>query len=183
MLDEFIWGEATRISPEAPVPIVKVKSRTFVPGGAGNVVNNIHHLGGQAFPCGVVSIDSEGSGSILRNILWVIIGKNSDGVITVDDRPTIRKTRVCVDHQQIIRIDEEDIKPLNSGVIERMLCFIETTIPLVDVILIEDYGKGVICPEILSKVSELAKEHNKIVTIDPKEDNFSLYKKCYPDSA
>src|SRR3989338_3109919 len=104
ILDEFIWGKVSRISPEAPVPVVWVESENFMPGGASNVANNIRALGGEVFLAGVVGDDSRGEA--LQGLLRKK-GVNCEGIFTDKDRPTTQKTRVIAHHQQVVRIDRE----------------------------------------------------------------------------
>ena len=174
MLDEFIWGEVSRISPEAPVPVVKVNSESSLPGGALNAANNIHSLGGGVLSCGVVGDDVYGRR--LKEVLKQR-GMSLDGVIVDSSRPTTLKTRIFARHQhQVVRVDREDGNVVAEGVIEKILTFVHEKIDLIDIILIEDYGKGVIGPRLLSEVFAIAKKHKKMISVDPKEDHFSYYK-------
>jgi len=174
MLDEFVWGEVSRISPEAPVPIVKVNSESSWPGGALNVANNIYALGGKAFSCGVIGDDVYGRR--LREVLKKR-GMNIEGVIVDNSRPTTLKTRIFARHQhQVVRVDREDGNLIADNIIEEILGFVREKVCLVDVVLIQDYGKGVICPRLLSEVFAIAGEHKKMIAVDPKEDHFSYYK-------
>jgi D-beta-D-heptose 7-phosphate kinase/D-beta-D-heptose 1-phosphate adenosyltransferase len=173
ILDEFLWGDVTRISPEAPVPVVWVKSESFMPGGAANVANNIHALGGQVYLAGVVGMDERG-----RIITEEIKKKGMDieGIIVDGERPTTLKTRVIAHHQQVVRIDKEKVDGLSDGIIDQVIDYVKEVINSVDGIIIEDYGKGVITPRLLEEVLRLAKRHRKIVTVDPKEEHFHYYK-------
>jgi len=174
MLDEFIWGEVSRISPEAPVPVVRVKSESSRPGGALNVTNNIHALGGKVLSCGVIGDDVYGQR--LREVLKNR-GMNLDGVIVDSSRPTTLKTRIFARHQhQVVRVDREDGNLIADNVIEEILTFVREKIALIDIILIEDYGKGVVGPRLLSEVFAIARKHKKMISVDPKEDHFSYYK-------
>ncbi len=174
MLDEFIWGEVTRISPEAPVPVVKVNSESSLPGGALNAANNIHALGGGVLSCGVIGDDIYGQR--LREVLKKS-GMSLDGIIVDTSRPTTLKTRIFARHQhQVVRVDREDGEPVADNVIEEILTFVREKISLIDVILIEDYGKGVIGPRLLSEIFAIAKKHKKMISVDPKEEHFSYYK-------
>ena len=174
MLDEFIWGEVTRISPEAPVPVVKVKSESSWPGGALNAANKIHALGGKVLSCGVIGDDIYGRR--LKEVLRKR-GMSIAGVIVDSSRPTTLKTRIFARHQhQVVRVDREDGRPVAEDVIEEILTFVREKIALIDIILIEDYGKGVIGPRLLSEVFAIAKKHKKMISVDPKEDHFSYYK-------
>jgi D-glycero-beta-D-manno-heptose-7-phosphate kinase len=173
ILDEFLWGDVSRISPEAPVPVVWVKSESFMPGGAANVVNNIRALGGKTYICGVVGKDERGK--ILTEELRKK-GVDVGGIFVDGDRMTTLKTRVVAHHQQVVRIDKEKMEGLAGGITARMVEYVKRIINDIDAIIIEDYGKGVISAGLLEGVMKLAKRHKKIVTVDPKEENFHYYK-------
>lgn len=173
MLDEFIWGRVSRISPEAPVPVVWTTSESLMPGGASNVAHNMQALGGNIYAAGVIGNDLKGSlliGELTRRNV------NVDGVIRDSNRPTTLKTRVIAHNQQVVRIDKELTEDIDSDSIERILSFAENIISEIDAIVIEDYGKGVIIPRLVRRLIKLAKRHKKIVTVDPKESHFNLYK-------
>ena len=173
ILDEFVWGEVSRISPEAPVPVVWVKSESFMPGGAANVANNIASLGAKAYIAGVAGNDERAG--ILKEGLTEK-GINTDGVITDDSRPTTLKTRVVAHHQQVVRIDREKIEGISAGVLDKIIDYVKSVIDEMDAIIIEDYGKGVISAKLLKEVLSIAKKKKKIITVDPKEEHFSYYK-------
>ncbi len=173
ILDEFIWGKVSRISPEAPVPVVWVDHESFMPGGASNVANNIRALGGEVSVVGIIGEDRWGT--ILRNELE---DNNIDtrGIVIDQSRPTILKTRIVAHSQQVVRVDREKIDGLDKGIINKLVDFIQEKIKEVDAVIIEDYGKGVITPALLKKVVPLAGKLGKIITVDPKENHFSYYK-------
>jgi len=173
ILDEFIWGKVSRISPEAPVPVVWVDNESFMPGGASNVANNINSLGGKAHIVGVVGNDERAG--ILKGELEHR-GVNIDGIFTDPQRPTILKTRVIAHQQQVVRIDKEKVEPLRDSSIKKIVSFIEGAIDEVDGLIVEDYGKGLITPKLLEKVIPIAKKKRKIIAVDPKEEHFSYYK-------
>lgn len=173
MLDEFIWGEVTRISPEAPVPVVWVKKESFMPGGASNTANNLRSLGADVYLVGVIGDDDRGA--ILKGELEQK-GIRTTGILTDLSRPTILKTRVVAHHQQVVRIDKELKEPLSGAMIAKILAYIEKIIRDVDAIIVEDYAKGVITPALLAKIIPLAKRHNKVISVDPKEEHFNYYK-------
>lgn len=172
ILDEFIWGKVSRISPEAPVPVVWVNSESFLPGGAANVANNIHALGAEAFVCGVIGADERG-----RILTDELRRKNIDveGIIIDNERPTTLKTRVIAHHQQVVRIDREKLDDIDDNIISQILTFVKEKVYEVDAVLIEDYGKGVIVPRLIQEIVSLAHKYKKIITVDPKENHFSLY--------
>ncbi|MFH1691401.1 MAG: D-glycero-beta-D-manno-heptose-7-phosphate kinase [Candidatus Omnitrophota bacterium] len=173
ILDEFIWGDADRISPEAPVPVVWAKSRSYLPGGASNVASNIASLGAKAVLCGVIGEDR--NGQILKEKLHEK-HVNCDGVITDPLRLTTLKTRIIAAHQQVVRLDWESVDQLLLDRAKVIIEAIEGRINEIDALIIEDYGKGLITPFLLKKVIALAKKHKKIITVDPKVEHFNYYK-------
>lgn len=173
ILDEFIWGNVSRISPEAPVPVVWVERENFMPGGASNVANNIRALGGEVFLAGVVGDDPKGE--VLQGLLRKK-GVNCDGIFADKDRPTTQKTRVIAHHQQVVRFDREVTKPVSDHTIKQISEFVSQCLPKVDAVIIEDYGKGVIVPGLVREIVQVAKKHKKVITVDPKETHFSYYR-------
>ena len=139
ILDEFIWGDVSRISPEAPVPVVWVKRESFMPGGASNVANNLRSLGAATCLAGVIGDDERGA--ILKGELEQK-GIDTSGVITDASRPTTLKTRVVAQHQQVVRIDREKTEALTDKMISRIINFTKNSIDKIDAIIIEDYGKA-----------------------------------------
>ncbi|MFH1394716.1 MAG: D-glycero-beta-D-manno-heptose-7-phosphate kinase [Candidatus Omnitrophota bacterium] len=173
LLDQFIWGEVSRISPEAPVPVVWVKRDGFMPGGACNVANNLASLGAEVSLVGIVGKDEKGG--ILKSLLEERkVG--IEGIITDQNRPTILKTRVIAHHQQVVRIDREDISHVTGKHLAFIKDYVSQNIKKFDAVIIEDYGKGIITPSLLKIVVPIAKRYNKIVAVDPKENHFSYYK-------
>lgn len=173
LLDQFIRGEVSRISPEAPVPVVWVKDEGFMPGGACNVADNLSELGAQVSLAGVIGDDEKGR--ILKSLLSSR-GISSDGVIVDKKRPTILKTRVIAHHQQVVRIDREERDNITGRYLTLMQDYVKNVIKDIDGIIIEDYGKGVVTPSLLKSVVPLARKHEKIVAVDPKENHFSYYR-------
>lgn len=173
ILDEFVWGDTSRISPEAPVPVVLVERESLMPGGAANVASNIRALGAKAYLVGAIGRDEDG-----RRLEKILKEKGVDleGVISDAQRPTTLKTRVIARHQQVVRIDREKISPLSGTVNKEIIDYIREKIEEVDGIIIEDYGKGVITPGLLKEIVPLAKRRGKIITVDPKEEHISYYK-------
>jgi D-glycero-beta-D-manno-heptose-7-phosphate kinase len=173
ILDEFVWGSVDRISPEAPVPVVNVERESFVPGGALNVANNIRTLGGSVIPCGVLGRDLRGR---LVAKLMRAEGIETEGIIYDASRPTTLKTRVIAHSQQMVRFDREVTRELDTSQRNQVLQFIEKTLPSVDIVILEDYGKGMIDPKLLTHLLKLARSEGKTVVVDPKEKHFSYYK-------
>jgi len=173
ILDEFLWGDVSRISPEAPVPVVWVKKESFMPGGASNVANNLSSLGGRVSLVGVIGDDEHGA--ILKGELEQR-GVDTSGIFVDGSRPTTLKTRVVAQHQQVVRIDKENTDHLSEQMIDKMVRHVEASIKKVDALVIEDYGKGVITPKVLSRIVPSAKRAKKIISVDPKEEHFKYYR-------
>ncbi|MFH0762817.1 MAG: D-glycero-beta-D-manno-heptose-7-phosphate kinase [Candidatus Omnitrophota bacterium] len=173
ILDEYIWGNIERISPEAPVPVVWANKRTYVPGGAANVANNIRSLGAKVSLAGVTG-EYKDSDILLSELKKREI--NTRGIFSERGRHTTRKTRIIAGHQQVVRVDWEHTHPLSAQLNRRMIRFIEKHIDSFDGIIIEDYGKGVINMQLLSDLIRLARASKKIITVDPKEEHFQYYR-------
>ncbi len=173
VLDEYVWGSVSRISPEAPVPVVNVKKETFLPGGSLNVANNIRTLGGGVYPCGILGRDLEGR-MLFRRMRSM--GIERGGIILDPSRPTTIKTRVIAHSQQVVRVDYEKLEPISRRDAQKIMQFIRKKIREIDAVVVEDYGKGVIEPLLLKPLLQLAKKYKKPVIVDPKEKHFELYK-------
>ncbi len=172
MLDSYIWGSVERISPEAPVPVVNVRKKDFRLGGAANVALNISSLGATPILCALVGNDEDGRKLIQR------LNENSmstDGLVISNDRPTTVKTRVIASHQHVVRVDEESDREANDAEVKLLMERIEKFLPQCNVIIFEDYDKGAISAEIISKTVELAQKNNKPTIVDPKKRNFLSY--------
>jgi len=172
ILDEYIWGEVQRISPEAPVPVVWAKKRTFVPGGAANVANNISALDAQVWLLGVTGSDK--NSEILRSELKKR-GINTRAIFTEPRRHTTVKSRIVAGHQQMVRVDWEHTDSLPRTLNQKITAFIKKNIHHFDAVIIEDYGKGVVNTHLLEELLDLARHNKKIITVDPKEENFQYY--------
>jgi len=172
MLDEYLWGEVDRISPEAPVQVVSIKNEDYAMGGAGNVVNNIIALGAKVTAAGVV-----GTGKNGRILLdkFKDLGVDTAGIMQEPGMPTTQKTRIIASHQHVLRIDRETDKTISDATIDKITRFIEDKIAGVDVVLISDYGKGLITKTLLSRLISAAQKHKKITIADPKGLDFSKY--------
>ena len=173
VMDHFVWGKVRRISPEAPVPVVEVSSESFMLGGAANVVNNIHSLGGKVLVCGVVGRDEMGKKLVHELRLK---GISSDGVIVEDGRPTSVKTRVIAHSQQVVRFDREKKDKIHLDTMKTIMDYLKEKIRFVESIIISDYAKGVISEELVEEVISLAKKKGKPVAVDPKVSHFDFYK-------
>jgi D-beta-D-heptose 7-phosphate kinase/D-beta-D-heptose 1-phosphate adenosyltransferase len=173
MLDEFIWGEVRRISPEAPVPVVEVKRESWHLGGAGNVVSNLLGLGAQALPVGIVGDDD--AGQLLR---WKFaeVGAKDGGLVVAASRPTTRKTRIVAHSQQMVRADREDRSVISTDIEERILAAFHSALEHADAVVVSDYDKGLLTPRLLETVVLSAHRQGKIVCLDPKIKNFLSYR-------
>ncbi len=172
MLDRYFWGTVTRISPEAPVPIVEIERETEQLGGAANVANNLASLGLHAYPLGVVGDD--GSGARLIGLMRES-GFMTEGVLRDASRPTTIKTRVIAHDQHVVRTDRESRADLRADLQERLLLCLRELLPSLSALVIEDYNKGVVVQPLLSQVIALARQHDCPVTVDPKINHFFDY--------
>jgi D-beta-D-heptose 7-phosphate kinase/D-beta-D-heptose 1-phosphate adenosyltransferase len=174
MVDKFVWGKVSRISPEAPVPVVEVtrESQTF--GGAGNVANNLVSLGGDAYIVGVVGNDIEAE---LLKSEFKGRGIHTDNIVVDQSRPTTIKTRIIASHQQVVRVDREIKGDFAFDVEKKLIANIEEILPAVQAVIISDYGKGVINSSILKRAITIARKKGIPVTVDPKIEHFQRYKR------
>jgi rfaE bifunctional protein kinase chain/domain len=175
MMDRFIWGKVSRISPEAPVPVVTVEKETFLLGGAANVVNNIHALGGNVTLCGVVGDDEMGQ-KIIKKLSEMNIGLH--GIFVEQGRQTTTKTRVIAHHQQLVRIDRETTDHPKMITFRNLFEFLKRTIEGFDGIILSDYGKGLLTKELIRATIRRARETKKFIMVDPKLKNFFYYKRA-----
>lgn len=173
MIDAYIWGNVSRISPEAPVPVVNVKSKEKRLGGAANVALNLQSLGVKPILCAVIGEDESGH-DLLR--LLEKRGISGEGIISSKDRITSVKERVLAGSQHLLRIDSETLRSILPEEESQLLNKIAALIPECDAIIFEDYDKGGITPSLISEVVKLAKQHQKPTIVDPKKNNFFDYK-------
>ena len=172
MMDEYVWGRATRISPESPVMVVEVDRETSVPGGAANVVHNLLALGASVSVVGVVGEDA--AGAALRARL-AEEGADVSGVLAEPGRPTTRKTRVVAHHQQVLRVDRERAAPLPDDVRERLEACIEGLARTADAIVVSDYDKGVICSPTARAAIEAGRRRGVPVAANAKPRNAACF--------
>lgn len=165
VLDEYLFGDVERVSPEAPVPVVHVTRDGVALGGAGNVVRNAIALGARCGFCTVVGSDSAG-----RRVIDLLqdLGVDPSGIVLVEGRPTTRKTRVVARTQQIVRFDRETEEPIAAGAARRLGDAIERAIPRSDAVVLEDYGKGALAPRVLAAAMRRFREAGLFVAVDPK---------------
>jgi D-glycero-beta-D-manno-heptose-7-phosphate kinase len=173
MLDSYIWGAVDRISPEAPVPIVTVKKKDFRLGGAANVALNVASLGAKPILCALIGDDDDGKKLIQR----LDEGKISkEGIVVSAHRPTTVKTRIIASAQHVVRVDEESDKVVNEQEEIELLKRIEKLLPSCQVVVFEDYDKGVLNASIIAKTVLLANKNSIPTVVDPKKRNFLSYK-------
>ncbi len=168
MLDEFIWGKVSRISPEAPVPILEVEKTTFYPGGAANVVRNLSSFTSHGAMAGVIGKDEAGEQllSLLREEGTLI-----EGIYNSPDRPTTRKTRIIARQQQVVRVDREIKSKLTDQERSRLRSYLEKHLHEFDGVIVEDYGKGLLDQPLATEIIKACQHHKKILTIDPNPNN------------
>jgi rfaE bifunctional protein kinase chain/domain len=172
ILDRYIWGKVSRISPEAPVPVVEVTNENFLLGGAANVANNIVSLGGHATIVGVAGHDR--GGEFLRKLLDNRSIQH-DGVFW-GSRPTTVKARVIAHSQQVVRFDREERSRVEGKALKSILDFIRSALPEHDAVIISDYKKGIVSSELIREIIKKTKPRNIFVSVDPKTGHFHCYK-------
>ncbi len=173
MLDEYVWGDVKRISPEAPVMVVEVQEENSMPGGATNVVNNIRALDGMSSVIGVIGEDAAGTKLVEHlEAAGVFIG----GLVTDFNRPTTRKTRIIAHNQQVVRVDRESRKRISGSVCKKVIALIEELLPTADIVVFSDYDKGLATNEVVRTVVGCAGKHGKIVVVNPKPRNAKRFK-------
>ena len=165
MVDRFIWGSVTRISPEAPVPVVSVERDSASLGGAGNVARNVRSLGGRAVLVGLHGGDADGD-LLIR--LCREAGIPVAGLVPVAGRPTSVKTRIVAHHQHVVRFDREDDGPVAAGVVATLRGRALAMLGEVDALIVSDYDKGALSPELLQVVLPEAQRRGLPVVVDPK---------------
>jgi D-beta-D-heptose 7-phosphate kinase/D-beta-D-heptose 1-phosphate adenosyltransferase len=173
MLDEFVWGDVTRISPEAPVPVVDIQRESFHLGGAANVLANLVALGASASVVGVVGNDV--AGERLRSSLRAAGADQDEFLITDEHRPSTVKTRIIAHSQLVVRADRELRTPVNGQTEKRIIEALQGALENAAALIVSDYDKGVVTPRILEKILPLAYARVPVL-IDPKLRNFAAYR-------
>ena len=176
MLDRYIWGVVDRISPEAPVPVVAVHDVSVRPGGAANVAWNLASLGVKAALAGVVGAD--GSAAELVRLISQK-GLSAKSLVADRSRPTTEKIRIIAHSQQVVRADIESAEPMPDAVIRRLLAAVRETVAGAKVVVVSDYGKGVVTELVMNLVRTLCEPRRVPFLIDPKEGHFSLYRGAF----
>lgn len=172
MLDEYVWGQVRRVSPEAPVPIVEARRRTSTPGGAANVAANVASLGGRALLAGAIGKDLAGE-ELSRQLSACRV--DAEGLIVENDRMTITKTRIVAQSQQVVRVDLEQRTALKPESEDALLMWIKNEVAAADACILSDYGKGLVSPRIAQALIQLAQSAGKPVVVDPKGTDYDRY--------
>lgn len=173
IVDHFVYGSVSRISPEAPVPVVNVKTETLLLGGSANVLHNLYGLGARGTICGVIGTDFMGEQflSLLEEV-----NSPTTGVFKSGDRPTTKKTRVIAQNQQIVRFDREQVLPLTDDTLKGMCDFLDKNIQEYHAVVVSDYNKGVICKPLMDHLRPLLKKHRIPMIVDPKPGHPEFFK-------
>lgn len=172
MLDKYLWGDVNRISPEAPVPVVRLKNTSYIAGGAANVAANVAGLGANPYLVGVFGDDYEGT------LFPEILAESSipsDFLIKIQNRQTTIKTRIIAHNQQIVRVDQETTAPLSPEQEDLIWKQIEKLLVEIKVIVISDYNKGLLSKNLVARLIMQGKSMGKIILVDPKGRNYSKY--------
>jgi D-beta-D-heptose 7-phosphate kinase/D-beta-D-heptose 1-phosphate adenosyltransferase len=177
IVDHFVWGTVSRISPEAPVPVVNVAREELLLGGSANVLRNIVSLGGSGALCGMIGSDAMG-GELIR--LVNALPAPADGLIR-SKRPTTVKTRVVAQGQQVVRFDREETGPPDRATLDGLLAFLENRLPDFDAVIVSDYAKGMINEELMTSLNRMladirGREHRPLpLIVDPKPSNLHRF--------
>ncbi|MCB5251376.1 MAG: D-glycero-beta-D-manno-heptose-7-phosphate kinase [Candidatus Cloacimonadaceae bacterium] len=172
MLDSYQWGKVDRISPEAPVPVIAIDKEEYRLGGAANVALNLTALGAEVYPIGVVG--SEGNAKIMRK-LFKHHKLDTEGLVSEKGRKTTIKTRIGAVNQQIVRIDIEDNSWILAETENEIISKLAPRIKIADLLIIEDYNKGLLSERVIAETLRLCEEHKVPVAVDPKQKNFFSY--------
>ena len=173
MIDHYLWGKTERISPEAPVPVIDVQRESEVLGGAGNVVNNLVALGAKVSVASAIGEDENG-----KRLLGMLhsLGVSTEGVVTDKERKTTKKSRVIASQQQVVRFDSESRQEISKETEDRILRAFEKMLPSLDIVLLSDYGKGVLSDTLTKSIIKLARKEGVGVLVDPKGRDYSKYR-------
>ena len=176
IIDKYLWGDCDRISPEAPVQVVNIKKENIVLGGAGNVVNNLKSLGATV---DVISVIGNCKTSILLKGLLNDIGVNTEYLVTQKNRIVPKKSRIIASQQHVVRYDNESTEEINIESQNLIKEFFNKIISFYDLVLLSDYGKGILTKELTQSIIKSAKKHNKKVLVDPKGLDYFKYKGAF----
>ncbi|MDP1784338.1 MAG: D-glycero-beta-D-manno-heptose-7-phosphate kinase [Sulfuricurvum sp.] len=176
MIDHYLWGGCERISPEAPVQVVDIARETTVLGGAGNVINNLVTLGARVSIAGVMGDDE--NGEELKNMLSSL-GASCEGLIVQKGRKTSKKSRIIASNQQILRYDNESKDPIEAASAQSVIAYVAGIVDQCDMVILSDYGKGVITDAVAQGVIACAQSRGKKVLVDPKGKDYRKYSGAY----
>ena len=174
ILDRYLWGRATRVSPEAPVLVVDVDREELRLGGAANVAQNVRALGGTPVLIGVAGSDA--AAQTLKRELHAREVDADGGIVQDPDRRTTLKTRIIAHHQQVLRADEESREALSAEVVAELWRRVERALPAAEAVLVSDYGKGVVSPALLDQLLPELARRGIPSAVDPKEEHFQRYR-------
>lgn len=172
MIDHYLWGTCERISPEAPVQVVDIQKESSVLGGAGNVINNLVRLGARVSVASVIGNDSN-SFELLN--LFSLQNVSTDMIIIQEKRRTSRKSRVVASHQQVVRFDYESRENIDLLSEKKLLMYLQSAMKTVDLVILSDYGKGVLTETLTRNTIALANKYHKPILVDPKGDDYRKY--------
>lgn len=176
MVDHFIWGKVSRISPEAPVPVVDVQKDSILLGGCANVLNGIYAMGGKVYVAGVIGADSIGK-RLLAELRQREI--ETGGIVVEKGRPTTLKTRIVAHGQQMVRFDKESRKPITQTSTRKILDYVKSLRNKIGAVVISDYSKGVISRELMEGIRGIIQDSKIYICLDPKRSDFSIYEGAY----
>ena len=176
MVDHFIWGKVSRISPEAPVPVVDVQKDSILLGGCANVLNSIYAMGGKVYVAGVIGADNIGK-RLLAELQQREI--ETDGIVVEKGRPTTLKTRIVAHGQQMVRFDKESRKPIPQASTRKILEYVKSLRKKIGAVVISDYSKGVISRELIEEIRKIVQDSKIYICLDPKQSDFSIYEGAY----
>ncbi len=179
ILDEYILGSVTRVSPEAPIPVVDQQSREYKPGGAANVALNLINLGVNTYLAGVLGHDAHGS--VLKGLIEEVLPEDSSGIIALKGRITTTKTRVVAHHQHVVRIDHEEHTPVGEEVTQQILEYITSIHRMnkLDAVILQDYEKGILHQKNIPIIIDFLRKSGIKIIVDPKDKNFWLYRNVH----
>jgi D-glycero-beta-D-manno-heptose-7-phosphate kinase len=176
MVDHFIWGKVSRISPEAPVPVVDVQKDSILLGGCANVLNSIYAMGGKVYLAGVIGADNVGK-TLLAELQQRKI--DTGGIMVEKGRPTTMKTRIVAHGQQMVRFDKESRRPILATSARKILGYVKSLRKNIGALVISDYSKGVISRELIAEIRKIVDDAKIYICLDPKHNDFSMYEGAY----
>jgi D-beta-D-heptose 7-phosphate kinase/D-beta-D-heptose 1-phosphate adenosyltransferase len=176
MVDHFIWGKVSRISPEAPVPVVDVQKDSILLGGCANVLNSIYAMGGKGYVAGVIGADNIGK-RLLAELQQREI--ETDGIVVEKGRPTTLKTRIVAHGQQMVRFDKESRNPIPPASTRKILEYVKSLQKKIGAVVVSDYSKGVVSRELIGGIRKIVQDAKIYICLDPKQSDFSIYEGAY----